>query len=149
MNKRAKVFACVSLWVFLVVMIALAIPTFTHSAYHLVSGVLAFLSSGGLLISVGIFKIPKVKAQGEHISWWKQPSIMVGIGYICFAIVLFIKLNPNWTNNQFFDSTGFLMILLSFGLVIYGFIYGLVLMFQRAARRRDLSNPAKTNRKGR
>src|SRR5258707_9874221 len=123
MHRRVKVFACVSLWVFLLVMIALAIPTFTHSAYHLVSGVLAFLSTGGLLISLGIFKIPKVKAQGEHISWWKQPLIMSGIGYLCLAIFLFIELNPNWTNNQFFDVTRFPMILLSYGLVIYGVIY--------------------------
>lgn len=127
MNRRAKVFAYVFLWVFLVVMVALGFPTFTHSADYLVSEVLTFLSSGGLLISVGILKIPTVKAQGEHISWWKQPLIMSGIGYLCFAIFLFIELNPNWTNNQFFDVMRFPMILLSFGLVIYGFIYGLVL----------------------
>jgi hypothetical protein len=147
MNRRAKVFAYVFLWVFLGVMIALAIPTFTHSADYLVSEVLPFLLTGGTLISVGIFKIPNVKAQGEHIFWWKQPLIMSGIGFLCLAIFQFIKLNPNWTNNQFFGVTRFPMLLLSYGLVIYGVIYGLVLMFQQAARRRDLSNPTKTNRK--
>jgi cytosine/uracil/thiamine/allantoin permease len=66
-----------------------------------------------------------------------------GIGYICFAIFLLIKLSFNWTNNQFFDIAGFLVVLLFFGLIIYGFVLGL----QQAARRRDLCNLEKTNRK--
>ena len=136
MNKRAKVFAYVSLGVFLVVMIALAIPIFTHSAYYLVSEVLTFLLLGGLQISVGIILIQKVKAQGEHISWWKQPLIMIGIGFICFAIFLFIKLNSSWTDNLFFNITGFLMVLLFFGLIIYGF----VLVLLQYARSNNLSN---------
>ena len=122
MNKPARVLAYVFAGVFLGVILILAIPIFTHSAYYLVSEALTFLLLGGLGISVGIILMQKVRAKGERIPWWKQSLIIIGMGYIGFAIFLFIKFNPNWTNNLFFDIVGFLMILLFFGLVGYGFV---------------------------
>ncbi len=86
----------------------------------------------------------KAKAQGEHVPWWKQPSVMGGSAYEGIAaIILSVKLNPTWINNVYFISAYVLMALLFVGLPIYGNN----LMLQQAARRRDLSNPAKTNRK--
>ena len=92
-----------------------------------------FLLLGGLGISVGIILMQKVRAKGERIPWWKQSLIIIGIGYIGFAIFLFIKFNSNWTNNLFFDIVGFLMILFFFGLVGYGF----VLMLLQNARMKN------------
>ena len=122
MSKRAKILAYVFYGVSLVVILALAIPIFTHSAYYLVSEVLVLLLSGGLQISTGIIQIQKVKVQGVRISWWKQSYIMGGLGFVAFAIFLSSHLNSNWTNNMYVNIASFLVALLSFGLIIYGFV---------------------------
>jgi hypothetical protein len=122
MSKRARVLVYVFYGVSLVVILALAIPIFTHSAYYLVSEVLVFLLSGGLQISTGIIQIQRVKAQGVRISWWKQFYIMSGLGFVAFAIFLSSHLNSNWTNNMYVNIASFLVVLHSFGLIIYGFV---------------------------
>jgi uncharacterized membrane protein HdeD (DUF308 family) len=114
-------FAYVFLGVSLVVILAFSIVVFIVPPYS--SVILFSLLYGGYLLFTGIKKMQKAKAQGEHVSWWKQSLIMSGLAFECFAaIVLWTNLNPNWSNNVFFTSTFVLVSLLSLSLFIYAFI---------------------------
>ena len=144
MNKRARVSKFVFFGVLLLVILALSIVVFIVPAYSSVFTPLLYLLGGGFFLFTGIKQMQKAKAQGEHVPWWKQPSVLIGLAFECFAAMgLWTNLTPNWSNNVFFTSTYVLVVLLSLSLLFYGFN----LMLQQAARRRDLSNPTKTNRK--
>ena len=144
MNKRARVSKYVFFGVLLVIILPFSIAGFIVPAYSLVFNFLISLLCGGIFLFTGIKRMQKAKAHGVHIPWWKQHLIIFGLALECFgAIVLWTNFIPNGSDNVFFTSTYDLAGLLSLSLLIYGFI----LMFQQAARRRDLSSPEKTNRK--
>jgi hypothetical protein len=91
MNKRARVskfvFFGVSLvfGVLLVEIHAFSIAGFIVPAYGLVFETLLFFLYGGYLLFTGFKRMQKAKAQGEHVPWWKQPSIVIGLAFECFA----------------------------------------------------------------
>src|ERR1700694_3313149 len=145
MNKRARVSKYVFFGVLLVVILAFCIAGFIVPAYSSVfTSLLSPLLCGCFFLFTGIKQMQKTKAHGVRIPWWKQHRIIFGLAFECFAaIVLWTNLTTIWSNNVFFSSTYLLVVLLSLSLLIYGFI----LMFQQAARRRDLINPKKANRK--
>src|SRR5258708_1279612 len=125
MNKRARASKYVFFGVLLVVILAIPIVGFIVSAYSLVFGTLLFslyapllfFLYGGYLLFTGFKQMKKAKAQGEHVPWWKQPSVMSGSAYEGIAaILLSVKLNPTWITNVYFISAYVLMALLFVGL---------------------------------
>jgi hypothetical protein len=81
---------------------------------------------GGILLYLGFEKIREVKAQGEHITWWKQPFIILSLAFVSLVPMREARLQ---LHVQFI--TLFLLPLLLTGI----FIYAIHLLLSQQIRR--------------
>lgn len=123
MKKQYWVFI-ITLGVVVILLLALmAVPfiaLFTFPAYTgLILG-LIFLLSAGFNLYEGINRIRRAKAQGTHISWWKQSPIVYALSYGGYAgtflIFQFIH------DQNYINITLFLFFPISIVFYIYAFI---------------------------
>ena len=145
MNKRDWVFLialCVMVLMLPLFLIAAFIIAFiTFPAYTgLILG-LIFLLAAGFNLYEGINRIRRAKAQGTHISWWKQSPIVYALscgGYAgTFLIFQFIH------DQNYINITLFLLLPIYMGLYTYAFI----LSWKQNDTNKDLS--AREKAKGR
>jgi hypothetical protein len=109
------------------------VRTFTAGFYSL-----TFLIVGILMLLRGAEQIQQAKTQGEHIPWWRQPSIIGGLAMECDAVTFFIDLFI--FDGQAFKVLGnafIVFLLLTAGL----FIYAIILWFQQRSTNKRLDQP--------
>ena len=124
MKKRYWVFIITLSVVVVILLLALmAVPfiaLFTFPAYTgLILG-LIFLLSAGFNLYEGINRIRRAKAQGTHISWWKQSPIVYALSYggytATFLVLQFIH------DQKYINIALYLFFPISIVLYIYAFI---------------------------
>jgi uncharacterized membrane-anchored protein len=124
MYRRVEVFSFVIFVGFMVAIYSgLFRGMFIVTDYGFVSQALVFLLVGGFQLYLGIKKTREAKSRGEHISWWKQFHVVSALSLGCLAAMMLARqLIPDQVNNVLRVSTLFFFLLLSLGLVIYGFL---------------------------
>lgn len=130
MNKRSRTFwMSIALLVLIVVFLPSLLTLFFFQAYSSIGLGLSMFLLAGVQLYTGTRQLQAAQGRGESPPWWKNYFIILALTFICFG-ALFCLVGLSATSRPIHDALGssigtflgILLILLTIGLGMYGFI---------------------------